>query len=91
MAAVTPKSYILGFKFSGKASLQLAPRKSLRSEWILFGHMPSSELLIALSLDYMVHLWGRGWSSQMNFMELCQKRITAGEFEEKQIVITVHL
>lgn len=95
ITAVTETSYILGFKFSGKACLQADPRNSLGIERMVLGHVPSPELLTGLSLDYMVQHWGRGCvrdsSNELHGVMSEEKKKTARGFEEKQMVVTIYL
>lgn len=65
MAAAALTSYILRSKFSRKVSTLVNPRNILRSECILVGHMPSHEVLVSLSLDYMFYHWGMGGVSKL--------------------------
>lgn len=91
ITAVTETSYILGFKFSGKACLQADPRNSLGIEWF----MPSPELLTGLSLDNVVHHWGCGWGgespNELHGVMSEEEKRTARGFKEKQMVVTIYL
>ena len=97
ITAITETSYILGFKFSGKACLQADPSNSLGIEWIVLGHVSSPELLTDLSLDYVVQHWGRGCgcgresSNELHGVISEEKKRTARGFEEKQMVVTIYL
>lgn len=91
ITAVTETSYILGFKFSGKACLQADPRNSLGIECF----MPNPKLLTGLSLDFVVHHWGCGWGgespNELHGVISEEEKRTARGFKEKQMVVTIYL